>query len=336
MSSVPTRGPLPLRPVYLRQGFDNYCAKLPQGYKEWPHYRYLEHIQSSPVASRYAKRLRNAPKPVRLPVLQPMPRTPPPLPLPAPDAPSAGRFHSPRAFLDDLDSDDYFPLLARSSSVDSGRGGSSTSPLRTDSPMQPEHPLSIGPEPHASALASEDVPGQNPDPDSDDDVVMLEAPEDPSGPDHMPMHSAARGETPFMRYAYLSAAINRTFRGQTYRQAEDGLRDMLGYAEMTGHLSTDPAPATTLVSAMRRLKLDPDECIIRYASCPMCWLMFSPDEVARLASPNCPGHGCHGVIYSEARNARNKLLRTLSKIVPYVSIIQSLRRMMLRPEFAAA
>ncbi|EJD36235.1 hypothetical protein AURDEDRAFT_74418 [Auricularia subglabra TFB-10046 SS5] len=148
------------------------------------------------------------------------------------------------------------------------------------------------------------------------------------------MRSAARDESPAVRYAYLSAAVNRTFRGQTYRQAEQGLRDMLGLIDMMGGLPAEPAPATTLVSAMRRLRLDPDESIIRYAACPICWRMFSPTEFTELGSPMCPERACAGRIYTEKRNSTQRLVRTPCKIVPYVSIVESLRRMMLRPGFA--
>ncbi|EJD47249.1 hypothetical protein AURDEDRAFT_163856 [Auricularia subglabra TFB-10046 SS5] len=137
-----------------------------------------------------------------------------------------------------------------------------------------------------------------------------------NAPLEMPMRSAARGESPAVRYAYLSAAVNRTFRGQTCRQAEQGLRDMLGLVDMTGGLPADsPAPATTLVSTMRRLRLDPDESIIRYAACPICWRMFSPMEFTDSLVPQ-------------------RALNAPAPIVPYVSIVESLRRMMLRPGFA--
>lgn len=197
--------------------------------------------------------------------------------------------------------------------------------------LEPAQPAPDG------AAAPPQIPGDRTD-DEDEDEPPYQDQIDPDGPppESMPMHSAAPGESSAVRYVYLSAALNRTFRGLTYDRAERGMLDMFKLLKLVGKFPTDavPKPATTLVTAMRRIRLDPDACIINYASCPLCWKMISPSQLLELPSPTCPADGCAGIIYTERRNAKNKLVRIPERIVPYVSLIESLRRMFLRPGFA--
>ncbi|RXW19193.1 hypothetical protein EST38_g6659 [Candolleomyces aberdarensis] len=140
-------------------------------------------------------------------------------------------------------------------------------------------------------------------------------------------------EPPGVRIAYYQAVINNVFKHQSVDQTESTLKTTLMAIDASGGLPVDPVPVQTLVSAKRRLGVDPDEHIIEYAICNLCWKHYRPSEVNHLPSPSCLTPDCPGVIYEESRNTENKLVREPKTISPQVSLIHSLRRIVHRKGF---
>ncbi|KII92119.1 hypothetical protein PLICRDRAFT_461608 [Plicaturopsis crispa FD-325 SS-3] len=112
-------------------------------------------------------------------------------------------------------------------------------------------------------------------------------------------------------------------------RATKQLNGTLDCLKLAGVLPVLPKPVRTLASAKRRLGIDPDQWIIKYAICPVCWKHHNPAELANLASDECTVPGCDGKIFDTVNHKRIARL-----INPQVSIIDSLRRMFMRPGFA--
>lgn len=133
--------------------------------------------------------------------------------------------------------------------------------------------------------------------------------------------------------AYLKAVYNNIVRKMPVAAATEDLEMTLDCLAAAGALPEVPRPVRTLISAKRRLGLDPDVWITQYAICPLCWKHHSLHQLAELASPNCTTPRCSGIIYEISRDSDGNLKRIPVKIVPHVSLIQSLRRMVRRKGF---
>ncbi|KII86134.1 hypothetical protein PLICRDRAFT_115269 [Plicaturopsis crispa FD-325 SS-3] len=136
-------------------------------------------------------------------------------------------------------------------------------------------------------------------------------------------------EEPFVRLAYLQAVMANVFGHLPLDRATKQLNGTLDCLRLAGCLPLIPRPVRTVASAKRRLGIDPDLWIIKYALCPKCWKHHTPAELIRLISDECTVPGCDGIIYDTIRGKRVARL-----INPQVSIIESLRRMFMRPGFA--
>jgi hypothetical protein len=135
--------------------------------------------------------------------------------------------------------------------------------------------------------------------------------------------------------AYLQAVISNVKGKLSVPQATDQLNATLDALLVAGVLPDFPRPVRHLSSAKRRLGIDPDQWITLYAVCPVCWKHQSPAELEALDSPLCSEPACDGIYYSEHYNSKGKRIRTAIKINPQTSLIGTLRRMFMRPGFAA-
>ncbi|RXW19617.1 hypothetical protein EST38_g6241 [Candolleomyces aberdarensis] len=156
------------------------------------------------------------------------------------------------------------------------------------------------------------------DPDSDNENLLT-----------APAYSAQKLEPPYIRMAYLQAVLNNVTGNTPVRQTEANLRTSLAMLDVARGLPAFPVPARTLRTARRRVGVDPDQWIIQYAACPQCWKLYMPEAVIKLDSPSCTIPGCTGNIYMLGEKGKRRPL----KIIPQVSLITSLRRMLLRKGF---
>ncbi|KAM6493648.1 hypothetical protein JOM56_010009 [Amanita muscaria] len=146
----------------------------------------------------------------------------------------------------------------------------------------------------------------------------------------------ARREPSCIRIAYLQAVYNNVVGNMPVRQTNDNLSMTLAALDAANAFPIDPevpAPATTLATAKRRLGIDPDAWIMNYALCSICWKHFTPHQVSLLRTPNCTTQNCSGIIYKVTTNARGQQKREPCKIIPQVSLIQNLRRILRRKGF---
>ena len=204
----------------------------------------------------------------------------------------------------------------------SGPDDNGCSPSRSPSPASQLRAPSQPP-------AAQDAPGEIfhavnlpliPDPGLDCDLADLERPS---------VTIPAFQEESYIRMAYLQAVMGNVFGNLTWERATAQLNATLDVLFMAERLPIYPRPVRTLISARRRLGMDPDLWIIQYTTCPLCWKQHSPKELLDLASPDCAVPNCAGVIYTVKDNKRIANL-----ITPQVSIIESLRRMFMQPGFA--
>ncbi|KAJ2926230.1 hypothetical protein H1R20_g10867, partial [Candolleomyces eurysporus] len=144
-----------------------------------------------------------------------------------------------------------------------------------------------------------------------------------------PAYTAGKREEAHVRMAYLQAVLNNVAGNTPVRQTEANLRASLDMLKVAGVLPVFPVPARTLRTARRRIGVDPDQWIIQYAACPQCWKLFTPTAVRNLENPSCTTENCTGEIYTVGESGK----RRPCKIIPQVSLIQSLRRMLLRKGF---
>ncbi|KAG1734538.1 hypothetical protein EDD22DRAFT_1011418 [Suillus occidentalis] len=149
-------------------------------------------------------------------------------------------------------------------------------------------------------------------------------------PSLVPVAFKENGE---IRYAYLTAVMANVYGHLSWNQATNQLNHSLNML-LIDVLPAFPRPVRALASAKRHLGIDPDQWITQYAICPECWKHHSPSQLKQLLSAECSVPACNGLIYTERRDAKGKMVRTATKINPQVSVIGSLRRMFMRPGFA--
>jgi len=107
-------------------------------------------------------------------------------------------------------------------------------------------------------------------------------------------------------------------------QLTDGL-DLLDAAGVS--LIGSIKPATTLATAKRRLGLEYDDYIEKRPICTVCSKYYSPDDIKNLQSPSCIKQCCKGVAYRIKRSTDDPPVekRVPAKVLPYISLIQSLK-----------
>lgn len=143
-----------------------------------------------------------------------------------------------------------------------------------------------------------------------------------------------------VRLAYLQAAMSQIFDGATFLDATNRLQGGLDLIRLcTGSLPISPVPATTIVTAKRRLGLEVDDYIVQRPICTHCYKYYSHDEIRVLDSPKCTVRWCHGIVYREKRvrsgpNGDERTPKRIpAKIHAYSPLPLTIQRFLLRPDF---
>ncbi|KAK0433882.1 hypothetical protein EV421DRAFT_1370191 [Armillaria borealis] len=246
-------------------------------------------------------------------------------------------------------------LLVPVQTIENDRAASSSVPQRNSS--QPSTAPDDDPDPFDLQEGMDfDDPGHDYDPAEREREPVLRAPvpapddryeevimpprldfgrDDPFDDDVSPIvpPAFAHGETTAVRLAYLQAVYNNVFCKIPVSTATDNLNMTLNALDAAGVLPLVPPPVRTLTSAKKHLGIDPDAWIIPYTVCPRCWKHYTPHETEKLNSPACLSPGCVGTLYTESKDAKGRSKRRAVKILPQVSLLQSLRRMVRRKGF---
>lgn len=143
-------------------------------------------------------------------------------------------------------------------------------------------------------------------------------------------------EVPAVWLAYLGAVIGHIYGHLSVIQTTDQLNNSLDILSAAGALPDLLRPVQTLVSAKRRLGINPDQWVIPYALCPVCWKHHSLLQLKKLNSPNWSVPSCEGIIYIDMQGAKWQRIQMPNLICPQVSIIDSLCQMFLHPGFATS
>ncbi|KAK7435198.1 hypothetical protein VKT23_019768 [Stygiomarasmius scandens] len=141
-----------------------------------------------------------------------------------------------------------------------------------------------------------------------------------------------------VRMAYLSAVLANVYGCVSVVQSTSQLNHSLDMLEVQGQIDGKPPiyppPVRSLSAAKSRLGIDPDAWIVQYAICTICWKHYHPREINELEGPECIVPDCTGIIFDTSTDSKGRITHTPQKINPQVSLIESLRCMMLRPGFA--
>jgi hypothetical protein len=125
---------------------------------------------------------------------------------------------------------------------------------------------------------------------------------------------------------YLQAVLNNVAGNMSVKQTTQNLNSTLNALNAAGVLPDRPRPVRTLASAKKRLGIDPDVWITQYAMCPCCWKHYSPKQVIKMESPQCHSPACNGMVYTVTTDDKGRLKRRAIKIIPHISLIDSLCR----------
>ncbi|ESK92907.1 hypothetical protein Moror_9063 [Moniliophthora roreri MCA 2997] len=145
-----------------------------------------------------------------------------------------------------------------------------------------------------------------------------------SHPDSVVAPSLRDNDPSFLQLAYLQAVLHNVRSKMSVQKSSESLEMMLDVLKAARCIPEDCTPVKTLQSAKRRLGLNPDTHIIQYSICPQCWRHYNPQEVRELESPACTSDNCDGVVYTEKCTASGDTKQHPIKIIPQVSLIQSL------------
>ena len=143
-------------------------------------------------------------------------------------------------------------------------------------------------------------------------------------------------EDPLIRNAYISAYLFAVCDGSTQENIKgylDSIHETL--AAMRGRTGVDipglDNMARTLLTAERRLRIDPNEYMIYYILCDVCWARHAPTSLYELESPSCLNPECPGLLYDVKGLTHGDLKRTPRRILPTAPITWMLQRFLLRP-----
>lgn len=141
-------------------------------------------------------------------------------------------------------------------------------------------------------------------------------------------------EQPHIRLAYLSAIATQVLYNAPQAAAEFSLNSMLDGYRLAGNLPARPKPVTTLPSVRRRLGIDIESYITQRPMCSECYFIYTFDEIKSSGTPACTQVGCNGVFWKTPPD--NQSLRTPVCVAAYCSVLASLRRLFMRPDFLAS
>lgn len=145
-------------------------------------------------------------------------------------------------------------------------------------------------------------------------------------------------ENPAIRLLYLQTVVANIFDSRTVLACNTQFTDGLDLLDAAGvSLIQSIKPATTLATAKRRLGLEYDDYIEKRPICTICSKYYTLNDINSLRSPSCTKPRCKGIAYRVKRSTDNPPVekRVPAKILPYMSLIQSLQRMLLRPSFVS-
>ncbi|KAI0631156.1 hypothetical protein C8Q77DRAFT_1062169 [Trametes polyzona] len=168
-------------------------------------------------------------------------------------------------------------------------------------------------------------------PDAADDLVpLLDYVLDSESREFVP----AFQERADIRLLYLQVVLANVFGSATVDESEQRLRDGLDLLALSSEgLPTRPKPAETLATAKKRLGLNVDDYLYRRAICSECFKPYRAEDIANATSPACVVKKCPGVFYRMKHNVDGKERRMPAKAHTYVSLMKTLQRFFLRPDF---
>ncbi|KAH9839027.1 uncharacterized protein C8Q71DRAFT_893893 [Rhodofomes roseus] len=146
----------------------------------------------------------------------------------------------------------------------------------------------------------------------------------------------AFSEDPAIRNAYIEAFLAATFQHATHDLVQSMLEGQhAAFLDLSQRLGGEipglDRMAHTLRTAERRLGLDPDEHIVYYFLCDICWFRHHPSELHKLDGPGCTQDGCTGTLYVTKQMSGGRVKRVPVKIFPVAPLINSLQQILLRP-----
>lgn len=228
---------------------------------------------------------------------------------------------------------------------------------RPQTPSLPPDPSDPPTPAYGSPIVDENVPDE-PDDGSNDPPPALDPPPlidpGPSFPPHpTPPPAFPGGQPPLqppelrrpalseplpVRLAYLHAIIANTYDNVPVRAANKQLQAHLHIASISGGIPPSVRPATTLKSAKRRLRIDPDEFLDIRPICDSCFKRYTMEDMRTMAAPDCVVPKCKGKVWktqTKMKDGRTVTERSPIKIYPYCSPVETLRRYLMRPGFAS-
>ncbi|KAI0314174.1 hypothetical protein OF83DRAFT_1085830 [Amylostereum chailletii] len=143
-------------------------------------------------------------------------------------------------------------------------------------------------------------------------------------------------EDPLIRNAYISAFIMSAFHHITeaaVKEYLDSVREsLISTQRRTGLVIPGlSSMARTLRTALKRLRLDPDEYIVYYFICDICWFCHHPSELSILENSGCTREDCPGRLFTSKTMADGRVKRTPVKIVPISPPERIIQHYLLRP-----
>jgi hypothetical protein len=142
-------------------------------------------------------------------------------------------------------------------------------------------------------------------------------------------------EDPILRNIYLHVFLEATFNHATHESVQSQLSTH--YHALKAYQARGAPPihglnnmARTLRTVERRLGVDPDQQIVYYFLCNVCWDRHHPDDLSTLQSPSCTRTGCTGRLYT-TKSLEKVVRRVPTKILASCPIIPQIQRILLRP-----
>jgi hypothetical protein len=142
-------------------------------------------------------------------------------------------------------------------------------------------------------------------------------------------------EDPILCNIYLRVFLEAAFNHATHESVQSQLNTH--YHALKAYEARGAPPiqglsnmARTLRTVERCLGVDPDQQIIYYFLCNLCWDCHPPEDLSSLCSPLCARAGCNGCLYTTKR-LENGIKRVPTKILASYPIIPQIQRILLRP-----
>lgn len=148
--------------------------------------------------------------------------------------------------------------------------------------------------------------------------------------------SPAFDEDPVIRNAYITAYLLAACHGSTQEAIKSYLDSMqescAAFQRRTGvEVRGLKNMARTLLTAERRLRIDPNQYIVYYFLCDVCWARHEPTELHELDGPSCKRPDCSGQLYSVKVLTDGQLKRSPLRVLPTAPIKPMIQRFLLRP-----